>query len=125
MTLVLDSGALIALGRNERPMWTRLKAAQMAGDLPVTHAGVVGQVCRGGPRQARLAQALAGVDVRALDEPLGRAAGELLGATGLSDVIDAAVVLVADDGDDIVTSDRDDFELLVSASGRHVELIRP
>jgi hypothetical protein len=125
MTLVLDSGALIALGRNERPMWTRLKAAQMASDLPVTHAGVVGQVCRGGPRQARLAQALAGVDVRALDEPLGRAAGELLGATGLSDVIDAAVVLVADDGDDIVTSDRDDFELLVSASGRHVELIRP
>ena len=97
----------------------------MAGDLPVTHAGVLGQVWWGGPRQARLSQALAGVDVRALDEPLGRAAGELLGATGLSDVIDAAVVLVADDGDDIVTSDRDDFELLVSASGRHVELIRP
>jgi hypothetical protein len=125
MTLVLDSGALIALGRNERPMWTRLKAAQMTGDLPVTHAGVLGQVWRGGPRQARLSQALAGIDVRALDEPLGRTAGDLLDATGLSDVIDAAVVLVADDGDDIVTCDRDDFELLASASGRHVELIRP
>lgn len=125
MTLVLDSGALIALGRNERPMWTRLKAAQMAGDLPVTHAGVLGQVWRGGPRQARLSQALAGVDVRPLDEPLGRAAGELLGATGLSDVIDATVVLLSTDGDDICTSDHDDFERLVSASGRHVELIRP
>jgi hypothetical protein len=125
MTLVLDSGALIALGRDERPMWTRLKAAQMAGDLPVTHAGVLAQVWRGGPRQARLSQALAGVDVLPLDEPLGRAAGELLGATALSDVIDAAVVLLSTDGDDIVTSDHDDFERLVSASGRHVELIRP
>ena len=125
MTLVLDTGALIALDRNERSMWTRLKAAQMAGDLPVTHAGVLGQVWRGGPRQARLSQALAGVDVRPLDEPLGHAAGELLGATGLSDVVDATVVLLSTDGDDIVTLDRDDFERLVAATGRHVELIRP
>lgn len=125
MTLVLDSGALIALDRDERPMWTRLKAARVAGDLPRTHAGVLGQVWRGGPRQARLAQALAGVDVLPLDESLGRAAGELLGTTGLSDVIDAAVVLLSSDGDDILTSDHEDFERLVSASGRHVELIRP
>lgn len=125
MTLVLDSGALIALGRDERAMWTRLKTAQIAGDLPVTHAGVLGQVWRGGPRQARLSQALSAVDVRPLDEPLGRSAGELLGIVGLSDVIDAAVVLLSHDGDDIVTSDHDDFELLASMSGRHVELIRP
>lgn len=125
MTLVLDSGALIALDRDERPMWTRLKAAQSSGELPITHAGVVGQVWRGGPRQARLARALNGVDVRALDDPLGRAAGRLLGATGLSDVIDAAVALLAGDGDEIVTADRDDFERLVAAIGRHVELIRP
>ena len=125
MTLVLDSGALVALERGERAMWTRLKAAQSSGEPPVTHAGVLGQVWRGGPRQARLSRALAGVDVRALEEPLGRAVGELLGATGLADVIDAAVVLLANDGDDIVTSDRDDFGLLASASGRHLELVRP
>jgi len=125
VTLLLDSGSLIALDRDERAMWTRLKAARLADDLPVTHAGVLGQVWRGGPRQARLSQALAGVDVRALDEPLGRAAGELLGTSGLSDVIDAALVALANDGDDIVTSDRDDFEHLVAATGRHVELIRP
>lgn len=125
MTLVLDSGALIALERNERPMWVRLKAAQMAGEPPVTHAGVLGQVWRGGPRQARLARAIDGVDVRPVDEPLGRAAGELLGATGLADVIDALVVLLSTDGDEIVTLDRVDFERLVAASGRHVELIRP
>lgn len=125
MTLVLDSGALIALDRNERPMWARLKATQLAGELPVTHAGVVGQVWRGGPRQARLARALDGVDVRPLDERLGRAAGELLAAAGLSDVIDAAVVLLTTDGDEIVTADRYDLEQLAAASGRHVELIRP
>jgi hypothetical protein len=106
-------------------MWTRLKEAQVAGDPPVTHAGVIGQVWRGGPRQARLSQALDGVDVRPLDEPLGRAAGVLLNASGLSDVIDAAVVLVSSDGDDIVTLDRGDFKRLVGASGRHVELVGP
>lgn len=125
MSLVLDSGALVALERNERPMWARLKAAQLAGDLPLTHAGVLGQVWRGGSRQARLSQALAGIDVRALDEPLGRAAGQLLAVSGLTDVIDAGVVLLATDGDEIVTVDREDLEQLAAASGRHVELIRP
>ncbi len=125
MSLVLDSGALVALERNERQMWVRLKAAQLDGDLPLTHAGVLGQVWRGGPRQARLSQALGGIDVRALDEPLGRAAGQLLGAAGLADVIDAGVVLLAADGDEIVTVDREDLERLAAASGRHVELIHP
>ena len=125
MTLVLDAGAFIALERNERSMWVRLKAAAIARELPLTHGAVVGQVWRGGPRQARLARALQGVDVRPLDRVLGRAAGELLGRTSSSDVIDAAVVLLAADGDDIVTLDRRDFEALVRAAGRHVELIRP
>jgi len=125
MSLILDSGALIALERNERPMWTRLKAAQLAGDLPITHAGVIGQVWRGGSREARLSHALDGVDVRAVDGSLGRAAGELLGRSGLADAIDAAVALLSVDGDDIVTVDRDDFERLVAELGRHVELVRP
>jgi hypothetical protein len=125
VTLILDSGALIALERNERPMWTRLKAAVLAGELPITHGGVLGQVWRSGLCQAWLAQALHGVDIQPLDQALGRAAGELLGATETSDVIDAAVVLLAADGDEIVTLDRKEFEVLVAASGRHVELIRP
>lgn len=125
MTLVLDSGALIAIERNERPMWVRLKAALAEGELPLTHAGVLGQVWRGGARQARLARALAGIDVRVLDEPLGRAAGKLLGDAGLADVIDAAVVLLATDGDEIVTTDVEDLEQLAAASGLHVELIHP
>jgi hypothetical protein len=125
MTLVLDSGALIALDRNERPMWARLKAAFAAGELPVTHAGVLAEVWTSGARQARLAQALAGIDVQPLDTPLGRAAGEPLAATGLFDVIDAAAVLLSNDGDEIITSDPDDLTHLARSTGRHVELVRP
>jgi hypothetical protein len=125
VSLVLDAGALIALDRNERPMWTRLKASEQAEELPVTHGGVVGQVWRGGRRQARLASALAGIEVRPLDENLGRAAGELLAATGMADVVDAAVALLALDGDEVVSVDRDDMATLLAATGRHVELLRP
>lgn len=125
MTLVLDAGALIALDRNDRAMWIRLKAAHGIGEPPVTHGGVVGQVWRGGPRQARLATVLAGVEIKPLDDELGRAVGQLLGATRTSDVVDAAVVLLAVDGDEIITADLDDFERLAAATGRHVELVRP
>lgn len=125
MSLVLDSAALVALERNQRGMWIRLKAAQLDGDLPRTHGGVLGQVWRGGARQARLSQALGAIDVLPLDEPLGRAAGRLLAAAGRADVIDAAVVLLANDGDEIVTDDHDDLAPIAEASGRHVELIRP
>lgn len=125
MTVVLDSGALIALDRDERAMWVRLKAAETTGEVPVTHAGVVGQVWRGKPTQARLAQALKGIDVRPVDDHLGRAAGALLGSAGLSDVIDAAVVLLANDGDDIITSDADDIARLASTMDLHIELLHP
>jgi len=125
MTLVLDSGALIALERNDRAMWRRLKATHLAGRVPVSHGGVVGQAWRGrNPRQALLAKALAATDIRHLDETLGRAAGELLAIAKRHDVIDAALVLLASDGDHIVTSDPDDIEPLARASGRHVDLIR-
>jgi hypothetical protein len=125
MSLVLDAGALIALERGERASWVRLKAAHVRGEVPVTNAAVLGQVWRSGPRQARLSQALAGTDVRPIDEDLGRAAGVLLGAAGMSDLIDASIVLIAQDGDEIITSDSEDLEPLAAASGRHVELVHP
>jgi hypothetical protein len=122
--LILDAGAFIALGRDDRAMWRRLKAARRTGQLPVTHGGVVGQVWRGGgARQALLARALNGIDVRALDEQLGRRSGALLARTGTSDVIDAALVLLAEDTDHIATSDLSDLRVLAEAAARHVELI--
>jgi hypothetical protein len=126
VSLVLDSGALIALERGERGMWRRLKTAALAGGPVLAHGGVVGQVWRGrGSRQALLAKALAGVDVRPLDDALGRAAGALLGLTRRSDVVDAALVLLAEDGDFLVTSDPDDIVPLAAAHGRHVEIVPP
>ncbi|MGH9106584.1 MAG: PIN domain-containing protein [Acidimicrobiales bacterium] len=123
--LVLDAAALVALDRNDRAMWARLKDCQRSGLPPLTHGGVVGQVWRGGARQARLAKALAGVDTKPMDEKLGRAAGALLGRTGLADVIDAAVALLAEDGDTIVTEDTEDLAELLGATNRRVELVRP
>src|SRR5690606_6551442 len=106
-------------------MWRRLKAAQLAGSVPVTHGGVLGQAWRGRwPRQALLAKALNGIEVLPLDERLGRLAGQLLSHSGTNDVIDAALVLLAADGDDIVTSDPEDIEPLAALAGRHVELLR-
>lgn len=125
MSLVLDAGGLIALGRDERASWVRLKTAHARGEVPLTNAAVLGQVWRGGSRQARLSHALAGMDVLPIDEALGRAAGELLGAARMSDLIDASIVLMAHDGDEILTSDADDLRSLAAASGRHVELVHP
>jgi hypothetical protein len=124
MTLILDAGAFVALERNDREMWRRLKSAQLASLAPVTHGGVVAQVWRGGSgRQALLAKALQSVDVSALDDGLGRSAGVLLARSGLADAIDAAVVALAQHGDQIVTSDPDDLAALVAASGRRVDVI--
>ncbi len=125
MRLVLDSGALVALERNDRAMWRRFKAALLVAEVPVTHGGIVGQVWRGrGPRQALIARALDNIDVRSLDDALGRRAGELMAITRTQDVVDAALVLLAEDGDHVVTSDPDDLAILAGASGRHVDIVR-
>lgn len=123
MTGILDAGALIALERGDRTAWIRLKAAERKGEAPRTHGGVIGQVWRGGARQALLATAVPAVEVLPLDEALGKAAGALVGRAGTSDVTDAALVLLADDGDDIFTSDPDDIAALASAADLHVEIV--
>jgi len=85
---------------------------------------VVGQAWRDGRRQARLARVLQGIDVRPLDDRLGRAAGALLASARRRDVIDASLALLAVDEDDIVTSDVGDLATLARAAGRHVEIVR-
>ena len=76
-----------------------------------------------GGRQALLARLLAGVEVVALDEEFGRRTGVLLACAGTSDVVDAAVVLLARDGDDILTSDPRDLLALAETAGAHIELV--
>ncbi|MBI2017020.1 MAG: twitching motility protein PilT [Chloroflexi bacterium] len=125
MSIVLDAGALVAVERGDRAMIALIKGERDDGRSPVTHGGVIGEVWRGGRgRQAVLARALRGVDVRALDDDLGRRAGVLLARAGSSDVIDAAVVLLAEDGDEIFTSDPADLRDLAQAASKLVDLIQ-
>jgi hypothetical protein len=124
VSIVLDAGALVAVERGDRDIVALIKRERREGRAPLSHGGVIGQVWRGGyGRQATLARLLPGVDVQALDDDLGRRAGVLLGAAGQADVIDAAVVLLANDGDEIYTSDPGDLRDLAIAAGMHVELI--
>lgn len=123
--LLLDAGALIAIERDDRDVVALIKSELRAGRTPRTHGGIVGQVWRGGSgRQARLARLLPGVEIVALDAALGRRSGLLLKSSGSSDVIDAALVALAGDGDDILTSDLGDIQPIAVAAGVHVELIQ-
>lgn len=123
MSLVLDAGALVAVERADRDTVALIKREWVAGRAPLTHGGVVGQVWRGGRRQARLARLLPALEVVGLDEALGRRAGVLLGLARRADVIDAALVLLAADEDWLLTSDPDDLAALAAAAGLHVEIV--
>jgi len=123
--LILDAGALIALERDAAQYWRRVaQLLRTDARSPLTHAGVIAQVWRGGAgRQAGLARALPGMEIVSFDLPLARAAGVLLARSGLSDAIDAAVVALAVDGDRILTSDPDDIDMLAVAAGRRVDIV--
>jgi predicted nucleic acid-binding protein len=108
--MILDAGALIAVSRNDRAMIARLVVAEQEGDELTTHPMVVAQVWRDHRgRQALLARLLRGVEIVAIDDDLGRRCGELLGKARTTDPIDAAVVLIATEGEAVVTSDPDDI----------------
>lgn len=123
MTLILDAGALLAVERQERGLMALVKGELSLGRAPVTHGGIVGQAWRGGARQARLAAFLQAVDITPIDGDLGRRAGVLLGRAKRSDVLDAAVVLLAADGDSILTSDPGDLRRLAETAGVHVDIV--
>jgi predicted nucleic acid-binding protein len=82
-------------------------------------SGVVGQSWRNGRVQVTLARFLRSeeVEIVPLDDQLARSCGELCGAAGASDVIDASVAIVARERQDlIVTSDPDDIRRLDPAA---------
>lgn len=119
-TYVLDAGGLIELERNNRGAWSRLLAARSGPDAVLVPTGVIGQVWRGTPPQARLSQALQRCKAIPLDVTTARAAGVLCGLTSTADVIDATVAVVAHNAlrfDDVwvITSDPHDIGSLLSA----------
>jgi hypothetical protein len=122
--LILDAGAFLAVERLDRSVVALIKRERLAGRAPLTSGGVVAQVWRGGSgRQAPLARLLAGVEIVPIDAELGRQAGVLLALTGGSDAIDASVICLAADGDEILTSDVTDLRPLAEAADVHVDLI--
>lgn len=123
MSLLLDAGALVAVERADRDTVALIKRELALGRAPLTHGGVVGQVWRGGARQAHLARLLPALEVVGLDEALGRRAGVLIGRARMADVIDAALVLLATDEDWLLTSDPGDLAALAAAAGLHVNIV--
>jgi hypothetical protein len=113
--LTLDTGALIAFERNDRSLVVLIARALERRHALAVPAGVVGQVWRDGRRQARLARLLGAPDVHVepLDDQRAREAGQLCGARGTADVIDASVVLCARTrGHVVVTADSADIQRL-------------
>lgn len=116
-TLVFDAGALIALERGDRAVAAMLVAAATSGAEATTSSTCVAQVWRDPARQVRLTRALAGFVERDLDARGARACGALLARSGTTDIADAAVSLLARDGDTLLTSDPEDIKRLLDAAG--------
>jgi hypothetical protein len=121
---ILDAGAFVAPERGNDDVAALVKRERKHGRVPLTNGGVIAQVWRGGNgRQVPVARLLASVDVVPVDDELGRRAGLLLARTGTADAIDASVICLAQDGDDVLTSDPADLRALASAARVHVDLI--
>ncbi len=113
--LTLDAGALIAFDRSDRTTVALIARSRELNEPLSVPVGVIGQVWRDGRRQARLARLLGSdeVEIVGLDDLGARAAGQLCGAAGTADVIDATVVLCARArGRRVATSDSDDLRTL-------------
>ena len=113
--LTLDAGALIAFDRGDRFV-VSLLARSLELELGIrVPSGALAQAWRDGRRQARLARLLGSVQVavEALDDRRARAAGQLCGAAGTRDIVDASVVLCArTHGHSVATSDVADLKCL-------------
>ena len=122
--IVLDTGALIALDRNDRSLWADLKAWGHARDLVIVPSTALAQSWRGSASQAALARALRRCTVAPFDG-LERRIGELCGRAGSDDICDAHVALIAATCDAIYTSDPGDLaDLIRHARGRTPVIVR-
>jgi hypothetical protein len=116
-TLVFDAGALIALERGDRRVAAMLAAAAESGTEAVTSSTCIAQAWRDPARQATLARALAGFVECDLNASRARDCGALLARSKTTDIADAAVSLLARDGDTLLTSDPDAMKRLLEAAG--------
>ncbi len=122
-TLVLDAEGLVKLAANHPHAYARVKAARNRHGQVVTAASTLAEVLRGGPGDAPVHRVLGQITVIPIDEQQGRAAGELLGRTGLSGhryALDALLAVVALDQPRpvvVLTSDPRDLGRLTDEPG--------
>ena len=110
-SVVYDAAVLVAADRNERQAWAEHKAGLELGVIPLVPAPVIAQVSRS-PQQAQLRRFLTRGAVVPLGESEAHEAGRL--RCGDGSLRQNAIIL---------TSNADEIERLVSASGREVAVI--
>ncbi|WP_018351786.1 type II toxin-antitoxin system VapC family toxin [Longispora albida] len=123
-TLVLDAGALIDVDRN--PRGEAMQSCQLAhreGRRPILPSVVLGQVWRDHRRQHSLTRLQEVCEILPFTEDTARKAGVLLGESGTSDVVDAAVVVAAmEHNATVLTSDPGDLRKIAEAVGFRIKL---
>jgi predicted nucleic acid-binding protein len=133
-TLVLDAEGLTKLASDHPAVYARIKAARNRRSTLVTAASTLTEVLRGGPKDARMHRVLSRMTVIPIEKQEGRAAGELLGQTGLPghrcalDALLAVVALAQPRPAVLLTSDTDDMRRLTEEPGRRkaerIEVVR-
>lgn len=117
--MILDAGPLIDADRDRRRFAALIQVALEEDDVLRTTEAIVAQVWRD-RRQANLSWALSAVHVSP-DFGDGRRIGELLAATGTSDVVDAHLaVLGRRTNEPVLTADTADLGRLADAAGATV-----
>ena len=112
MNVVYDAGVLVAVDRDDRAMWAEHRVRLEVGLLPVVTSPVVAQVSRSG-RQVQLRRFLRGCRIIPFQAADAHTVGSLLASAGMSDVVDAHVV-VTGAGGEIITSNPDDISRLAA-----------
>ncbi len=122
--LVLDARGLVKLAAGDPAVRALVQTAHRRYDNVVTAASTLAEVLRGGARDARIHRILRRVTVVEIDRNVGRKAGELLGATGMSghrcavDAMLAVVALAQPRPALLLTSDPDDMARLTEEPNR-------
>lgn len=122
--LILDSGGVIAITRGDARAAAALRMAVERGEDVIVPPVVVTETLRGGSRDAPVNRLLRVARVPFVGARLGRGAGALLGASGLTDAADAQVMAEALRSGPAVllTSDPGDMARL-GADGRRVRVV--
>jgi hypothetical protein len=114
--VVYDAGVLVGADRGDRRIWAEHRVRLEAGVVPAVPSLVVAQTSRS-PRQVQLRRLLRGCEVVTFAEADAHRAGELLAKSRTTDVVDAAVVVLAiERGADIQTGDAEDMRRLTGAA---------